>query len=371
MHCSFKTHLINRYICFSVFVCSFITIRSSCQDTLAMARVQWQRTINVTAKLSAGSRKIIVVKPGQSIEKAVRRAAAGGVGTVMLAAGIHRVNRPLLVPSSTVLQGVHRDSTRLHVYIKAPFAAHESGKRTGAVVFKKVSNAGLENLTIQYKAASFEPNDKDSLNAAWDRNVFHGRECRDTMLFVDLVLIDSSEKIWVKNCRLLWAGNDPIHMTASQFITCSKNYIDRAYNKSDRGQGYYNIIRSKHILVDGDTVRRIRHFTIHRGSQYIVVRNSFFEVDINFHNGDAGYNLIEGNTVRIPSWHSWNAISRGDPRQHQPPGPWNLLYNNYFCNKDGRVVASGKGIAYLVNDRWEGGVIRPVGIAIPATESLY
>jgi hypothetical protein len=281
------------------------------------------------------------------------------------------VDETIFMPSGVVLRGVHRDSTQLQVYIKAPFAAHESGKRAGAIVMKKVIHSGLENLAVHYKAAAFEPNDKDSMNAAWDRSVFHVPETRDTMLFVDLVLIDSSQHCWIQNCKLLWAGNDPVHITASQHITCTGNYIDRAYNKHDRGQGYYNIIRSKYVLVQGDTIRRIRHFAIHLGSRYVVVRNCYLEVDVNFHNGDLGYNLIEGNTIRIPNWHSWSAFQRGDPRQHQPPGPWNLLYNNNARNKDGKPLASQSGVVYKMNDAWEGGSILVSTIIAPSNGGFY
>lgn len=332
-------------------------------DTLAFARQQWERAgAHHATSSSVNTKTMVRVGPGQSIAAALRRADRQGGGVVLLGAGIHRLDETVLVPSGVVLRGAHRDSTQLHVYIKAPFAEHESGRRTGAVVLKKVQQAGVENLTIQYKAANFEPTDKDSMNAAWDRTVFHVPESRDTMLFVDLVLIDSAENCWIKNCRLLWAGNDPVHITSSKYISCMGNYVDRAYNKADRGQGYYNIIRSKYVLVQGDSVRRIRHFSIHLGSQYVVVRNCYLEVDVNFHNGDLGYNLITNNKIRIPNWHSWSAFQRGDPRQHQPPGPWNLLYNNDARNKDGSSPAPAKNKVYMVNTKWEGGTVLPTGL---------
>jgi hypothetical protein len=234
-----------------------------------------------------------------------------------------------------------------------------------AISFKKVSHTGIEHLTIQYKAASFEPNDKDSMNAVWDRTVFHVQEMRDTLLFVDLILFDSAVNAWVKDCNLFWAGCDPIHITASNHITCRGNFVDRAYNKADRGQGYYNIIRSKYVLIENEIIRRLRHFSIHYASQFVVVSNCYLEVDINFHNGDLGYNLIEGNTIRIPNWHSWSAFQRGDPKQHKPPGPWNIIYNNDALNKNGIANASDKGLVYKINENWEGGTILISALPIP------
>lgn len=332
-------------------------------DTLRLAQHHWQQAGAVPD--TSRYRPAIVVRPGRSIAKAACRLYRRGGGTVVLAPGTHRLYRPLLLPAGVVLRGAHRDSSRLAVYIKAPFVAHESGKRTAAVVMKKVQQAGVENLTILYNAATFAPNDKDSGSAPWDRTVFHVPERRDTLLFVDLVLLDSAAHCWIKDCNLLWAGCDPVHITASRFITCSNNYVDRAYNKFDLGQGYYNIIRSEYVLVANEWVRRIRHFGIHRGSRYVVVRNSRLEVDLNFHNADGGFNLIEGNTIRIPAWHSWNAFQRGDRRQHGAPGPWNLLFANDARNKDGRQVASGSGQVFCVNTNWDGGNTVPASIPVP------
>lgn len=323
-------------------------------DSLQHAIAQWRLVLDLPTMHQPNSKRMYHAATEAQLYTALQKAAKKG-GTVLLAAGIYRLYQPLYLPSGVVLRGAHRDSTKLLVYIKAPFAAHESGQRTGAVVMKKVQHSGLENLTLQYRAASFAPNDKDSFHTAWDRTVFHVQESRDTMLFVDLVLIDSAQHCWIKNCKLLWAGNDPVHITASQYISCTNNYVDRAYNKSDRGQGYYNIIRSSHVLVQADTIRRLRHFSIHRGAQYVVVKDCYMEVDINFHNGDGGYNLVYGNTVRIPTWHSWNAIARGDPKQHLPPGPFNLLLNNSFTNKNGQRLASEVGVLYRMNEQWEGG----------------
>lgn len=341
-------------------------------DTLAFAQKHWQLTgvEGGIPKLSA-TKPLVRIKPGESIQHALNKAAKAGGGLVLFEPGIHRIYQTVAVPSGVVLRGVHRDSSRIHVYIKAPFAEHESGKRVAAFSFKKISHSGIEHLTIQYKAAGFEPNDKDSMNAVWDRTVFHVQEMRDTLLFVDLLLFDSSVNGWVKDCNLLWAGCDPIHITASSHITCRGNFVDRAYNKADKGQGYYNIIRSKYVLIENEIIRRLRHFSIHYASQFVVVRNCYFEVDINFHNGDSGYNLIEGNTIRIPNWHSWSAFQRGDPRQHKPPGPWNIVYNNDALNKDGKAIASDKKVVFRINEHWAGGVVKIFALPLPVGGSYY
>jgi hypothetical protein len=71
------------------------------------------------------------------------------------------------------------------------------------------------------------------------------------------------------------------------------------------------------------------------GCRYNVVLGGDFTTDLNFHHADDGDNLIEGASINTPVWHSWNAVARGAPGQHLPPGRGNLLFN---------VTASSKGV---------------------------
>ncbi len=307
---------------------------------------------------------------GDNIQKSLDELAKLGGGVLFLKPGKYPVNATLNIPSGVILKGIHCDSVLLAVNIHGYHFS--TGKpRQSALYMGNVNNSGIENITIKYTGVTFEPLDKDSLNAPWDKAVFHVPELRDTSLFVEHIWIDNSKNCWIRSCKILWAGSDPIRITNSQHITCTGNFIDRSYNKCDGGMGYYNIINSRYVLVYNEFIKRIRHFAIQNGSMYNVVFNNYLEVDINFHDGDGGYNLIEQNTIRIPQWHSWHCFQRGDSQQHQSPGKFNLLYRNVAHHKTGVMEYSEPDIVYEINPVWRGKNALEILLTPPNGKSFY
>lgn len=291
------------------------------------------------------------ISPKDNLQKAIDTVAKTG-GVLLLQPGEYVINEPVYIRSGVILRGVSKSSVLLSVKIHGYFWRTKNMKRTGAILLHGVENAGIENLTVKYTAVNFEPNDKDSASAAWTMDVFHKPEMRDTTLFVESIWIHQSRNCWVQNCNVLWSGSDPIRITLSDHITCRRNFIDRCYNKNDGGMGYYNISNSRYVLICNEKIKRIRHLAIQNFSKYNVIIDNDLEVDINFHDGDDGYNLVLGNRVKIPIWHSWEPISRGVPTQHLPPGKENILFNNELTNKTGELVYSKKGTFYQINAEW-------------------
>ncbi|MFZ4726217.1 MAG: hypothetical protein ACOYMD_12305 [Paludibacter sp.] len=300
---------------------------------------------------SVSTKVQLKITPKANLQKAIDLVAKKG-GVLLLLPGEYVINEPINLRSGVILRGASKNSVLLSVKIHGYFWRTKNQKRMGAILLHGIENAGLENLTIKYTAANFEPNDRDSASAAWTIDVFHKPEMRDTTLFVEQVWIHQSRNCWVQNCNILWSGSDPIRITLSDHITCRRNYIDRCYNKNDGGMGYYNISNSRHVLICNEKIRRIRHLAIQNFSKYNVVIDNDLEVDINFHDGDDGYNLVHNNRSKIPSWHSWEPISVGVPTKHLPPGKGNILYNNQFLNKAGELVYSTKGSFYQMNSVW-------------------
>lgn len=322
---------------------------------------EWQKAgVEGGIPVFENKKNTLKAKPTSNLQQLIDKAALQGTGVVLLSKGNYIIDKPLNLKSGVVLRGESKNDVRLLVKLKGQFWRVKNSKRVGAILLHGIERAGVENLTIKYDAADFEPLDYDRLDATWDKAVFHQREMRDTALFVEQIWINQSRNCWMQDCRILWAGSDPIRITLSDHITCRQNYIDRCYNKNDGGMGYYNISNSRYVLVANDTVKRIRHFAIQNQSKYNVVLNNYFEVDINFHDGDEGCNLIMGNTVHIPLWHSWEPISRGVPQQHLPPGANNILLNNTFIGKDSNKIYSIPATIYELNDKWEGGLIKNI-----------
>ncbi len=304
------------------------------------------------------------------LQRELDNASRKGGGIVWLIKGTYILRKPLRIHSNLVVRGAERTGVILSVKIHG-YHFTTGRPRQSALLLENISGAGIENLTVMYTDASFEPLDKDSLNASWDERIFHKPELRDTTLFVEHIWIDSSINCWVRNCNLIAAGNDPLRISNSSHITATGNYIDRAYNKNDGGMGYYDISNSSYVLITGETIRRIRHLAIQNNSKYNVVVKNYLEVDINFHNGDNGYNLIEANVIRIPVWHSWHCFQRGDPGQHLPPGESNVLFGNDALYKNGLQENSNNNLVYLVNHVWNGKRIIETNLPVPIKHTFY
>lgn len=319
---------------------------------------------------SNNQRPKVTVRPGDAIQPALDRAAKQGGGVVLLRKGKYVIDKTLRLPASVILRGEDREGVVLNVTMHGYH--YKTGRpRVAAILVRGAQRVGIENLTLLYKGANFEPLDRDSMHQAWTKAIFHERERRDTTLFVDLIWIDSSRNCWVQDCNLLWAGNDPMRIVNSAHITCRGNRVDRSYNKTDGGMGYYNIHNSHYVLIYGEQIRRIRHFAIQHDSKYNVVYGNYLEVDINFHNDDGGFNLIEKNTIRIPEWHSWHCFQRGSPKQHKPPGSSNIVYNNDALYKNGKHEGSEKGRIYVINDQFEGKTLLEPGWQEPKGQTFY
>lgn len=311
-----------------------------------------------------------MVTANDDLEKEISRISNSGGGKLLLSNGDYMIKKTLHVPSNVILRGESRDHVRLLVDIHGYH--FKTGKLlTAAISLDGVERAGIENLTIRYITPDFEPVDKQHIYEPWDRAVFHEHEMRDTTLFVEMVWINNSRNCWIDNCQILWSGSDAIRINNSEHITCRRNYIDRSYNKCDGGMGYYNIMRSKYILCCYEKVRRIRHFAIHVESKYCVAVHNDFEVDINFHSGDDGYNLIEENRVIIPVWHSWHCFQLGDPGQHKPAGKWNVLYNNMTYHKLNGPEHSKPNTVYLMNDIFGKERVLESDLKQPAGNTFY
>jgi hypothetical protein len=318
------------------------------------------------------------VSPGDDLQAAIDTAANKGGGVVWLGAGEYPLTRSLRLASGVVLRGESRDTTVISVRMKAPFFRTSGQPQVVAIRGDHISRAGLEDLTVSYDAVDFEPYDHDDFHAPWDRRVFHEPEPRDDGLWVHLVIFDESEDGWVDNCRFLRAGTHPLGLRRSRHFTLRDNIIERAYIKQDSMHGgYFGIWGTSHSLIINQKVAKIRHFALMLpGCRYNVVLGGHFETDLNFHDADDGDNLIEGARFATPVWHSWDAVARGAPDKHRPPGAGNLLFNVTAISKgvpgfSRRGPVPDPGVVYEVATTFEGLPVRAREGPPPAGGTLY
>lgn len=234
--------------------------------------------------------------------------------------------RNILIDSCTNLAiiGENSDSTVITVnflFTTKDTATYGSHAIKYAFEIRNCRYFGIQSLTFIHGKAR---------EKILSRSFKHSFKKNDSQFKVGFITFRRSSQCWLSDCNLLYAADNPVNINRSSYCTMRRNLIDFSYNSGDGGHGYYGIFFSEGILVADETVRNIRHFSIqNNGSQYNVVVNCVIGVDVNFHNGDSGHNLVEKNVIIIPQNRFWRPLERGDEHKHQLPGCDNLLYNNF------------------------------------------
>ncbi|WP_158969931.1 hypothetical protein [Paraglaciecola sp. L3A3] len=274
------------------------------------------------------------INPGtDNIQGAIDQVKNGGV--IILKSGAYTLNQPVYLKSNIILRGETGDPKDVIININFRQTWQGWASKRYGLVLDDVNNAGIEDLTLFYLVPGLEPKDNDDYSDKWVQGVMNNDVDRDD-LYVGLIsLSGTTSDSWVDNCRLLEAGTDPI-LTGknTKHLTFRNNFVDRAYNKGGRGNAYFDM-RGQYILVTGNTIKRVRHLAIEMGAKYVVVYNNQLEVDVNFHQGDLGHNLVENNTIRIPEWHrhkgshnGWAVFAAGNSGMHLAAGEGNKMFKN-------------------------------------------
>lgn len=287
-----------------------------------------------------------IIGPQDNIQNAITQVSEMGGGVLLLKNGVYPVTQTIFLKSGVVLRGESRKGVRLESRI----VRSTGGNST--VRFNNVERAGIERMTLNYEIPSGEP-----------PQTGYYRNLPDNDTVVNGITIDrNSNNNWILGCDVLNSGNDPISVAGSH-NTMTANYVEGAYNKGGGGRGYYRIIGS-YNLIRGEIVKDIRHYgVLVNGTQYNVTVDSYFGTDINYHTGDFGNNLFEGNTVNLPAYHRpWGVMATGEPLfAHMPPGVNNLVVNNWtFDEKNGLSLYSQQNVVYAFE-----GYYGPVATNLP------
>lgn len=316
-------------------------------------------------------------------------------GAVLLAKGTYVIDTPLRVPSRTVLRGDFLDNTKLVVKLRGLFLGYKAGgdnirmvaendpapipgviQFTTAILLVDAEGAGVEHLTLVYDPGLPRPMGLRYLEPDFDKNPApYGSE--DT--FVIAIGMERCTDCWVQACRVVDSGTHPISLRRCRHVTLRHSEILGAYHKHG-GQAYLNCSLSESCLFAGLRVEGIRHLSIQNAEdgypcRYNVVTGCDLAVDINYHNGDSGHNLVEGNRILIPGTHWWGPVARGVARMHQPPGPGNLCFRNDAARYQFGTLARSApfedaAAVYQVGESYDLPTVRPVGPA-PRGGTLY
>lgn len=276
-----------------------------------------------------------VLNPGDNIQNAINSA---GKGVILLRNGVYTLHDTLNMRDGVVVRGVSKSGVKISV---------KKQRGTSLLFSNNVSKAGLENVRIVYEALSNPPEEHRNYRGGY----VDGRYCSECFqndkpnYDATLIRIDGDNN-WIDNVEIINSGSDPVDIYGNN-NTIRNSLVDSVYNKGGGGEGYFDL-RGTNNLITGSTVRLIRHFSIQQRAKYNVVVKNRIEVDVNFHNKDDGYNLVEDNTIIRPSWHSWGVFATGGARYgHTAPGPRNIMVNNSgYDYRENRAEFSDKDVVY-------------------------
>lgn len=251
------------------------------------------------------------------LQAAIDAVSAAGGGQLRLSNGTYTIDNTVFIKSNVRVNGSSKTSTILKITMRSS---------TGAVAidFNASLNAGMDNLTIQYDGEGSTPVPNNFTNAYPNYKV------------TSVNFPNNTKNCWLQGVRIINSGSNAISSWRAQNITIRDCYIDGAFNKGDGGSGYVGISASKYFLMYNNTVKNIRHVAIQKiDCAYNVLYKNTFTVDVNFHDGDYGNNLVEGNTITLPQSHWWSCLQSGSASSgHKGPGPGNIIWANNCFNPD-------------------------------------
>lgn len=280
------------------------------------------------------------IRPGDDIQAAVKEASRQGGGVVLLRSGTYNVDKPIDMESNVVVRGENRSKVVIVSSINIR-------RFDGALFhFAKDSNSGIENLTMTYNYDNRPPPDphlyKHDPYGTGRRYASHVR------------IEANAENNWIVDTNMIDAGWRVVNIKGDH-NTLTGNVVDGAHEKGGGG-GYY-LITGDHNLIQNETIKHIRHLAIQEGADHNVIVDNDIQTDVNFHHGDDGRNLLEGNNINPPRRHGWLAIGTGAERfGHNPPGPHNVIVNNRVNHGDpSRNVPADPDVIYTYNGFDENG----------------
>ncbi len=255
-------------------------------------------------------------------------------GCLQLEPGHYVIDTPLYLKSGVRIRGPYVDAVKLEIRMRGTFPGWESDRvplLESAIRFDGIHQAGLEHLTLV-----FDETTPRIFGVRHQQDPFSDRPYDDRdSLFVNTVWVNESHDCFLQFCRFIDSGSNPLVIRNSSHITVRYCELHGAHMRSG-GQAYLRVTGSQSCLLNGLVFRDLRHLSIMDGSDAHPCRGNVvigcdMEVDINFHSGDSGHNLIQDCRIRIPSWHWWSPFAIGVKGTHRPPGPGNLIYR---CNAE-------------------------------------
>lgn len=197
---------------------------------------------------------------------------------------------------------------RRKVTLAAQTGIHFDAARTEVFLVQPVRDVSLRGFSLRQVV----PNAR----IAPLRFVYENRYPRYA---VNEIGLDWTANVTLERLKLLAAGRHPIALNNSYGADIRHVFIDGAWNKGKKGNGYLRLARTYHSAVRDVTALNIRHIAIQWSSAYNLLENIRANVDINFHGGYAHDNRVRGVHIVIPPAHPWPPVYRTPDDAHWAP----------------------------------------------------
>ena len=145
---------------------------------------------------------------------------------------------------------------------------------------------------------------------------------------VDMIRFEYAANVKAHHIKILNSGRHPIIMEYVFHADLSHLYINGAWNKGKKGNGYVRFARTFNSTLHHSTIENIRHITLQWSSadnllEYLKLQNA----DINFHGGYAHDNSVKNINFAPSPQHLWKPITHTPLNAHyaSPDGPHNQV----------------------------------------------
>lgn len=228
-----------------------------------------------------------------------------------LNAQVWRKEYPYLRQEITSVSSIHKDLIYLNNSLTTPF------NREGSQIYSlsMVENIQLKNFTIRQEIQNHSINETYGIY----KNIFS-----DYM--VNLITFEYVANSKVTNLQLINAGSHPLSFENVYGCEAEFLYVDGAWNKGKKGNGYVKFSRAFNSKISHSTIKNIRHLTIQWSSANNRFEDLTMYVDINLHGGYSHDNSISNVFFDVPFSHKWNGIVLTPPNASwaPPDGPRNF-----------------------------------------------
>jgi len=217
---------------------------------------------------------------------------------------VWRKKYPYLRQEITLVKSKHNGILYLNNALTTTFNAN-SGE---LFALKMVENIRLKNFTISQEVEGHSISESAELYL----NLFPNYR-------VDMIKFEYVVNSNIEDVKILNAGSNSLVFESVYGCSAKELYVDRAWNKGKKGNGYVRFSRAFNSQITQSTIRNIRHLTIQWSSANNLFENLDMSVDINLHGGYTHDNSIKNIHFNIPDFHRWDAITLTPPTAKWAP----------------------------------------------------